>query len=167
MTQQNAKSKVLELLLEINRPGIDNVIDFINSSNYLTTAQCYKHHKCMYGLLMHSLEVLDAMLKNNIFNLSRESIIIVALFHDLGKATLNGKKIGMGNHCSRSIAILKRCRFELTECEYNAIYNHHPGGNIYKMLGVASNSLQLLLHIGDCISTGINKRGKVYNFSYI
>ena len=50
---------------------------------------------------MHSLEVLDTMLKDNILGFPRESLIIVALFHDLGKAVLNGQKIGRGKHPAR------------------------------------------------------------------
>ena len=165
MTPQSAQAKVLELLSEISRPGIDKVIEFLHASNYFTSARCYKHHRCMNGLLMHSLEVLDAMLKNNIFSLSRESIIIVALFHDLGKATLNRRMIGSGDHCSRSVDILEQCGFELTEQESSAIYNHHPGKHLGKLARAASNPLQLLLHAGDCISTGVNKRGSEYKFS--
>lgn len=167
MTPQNAKAKVLELLSEIDRPGIDKVIEFMNTSNYFTSARCYGHHRCMHGLMMHSLEVLDVMLKNNKFCISRESIIILALFHDLGKATISGKKTGSGMHPSRSIAILNKCGFELREDELSAILNHHPGKNILKMAAALGNPHQLLLHIGDCTSTGINKKGSIYNFSCI
>ena len=167
MTPQNAKAKVLELLSEINRPGIDKVVEFLNTSNYFTSARCYRHHRCKHGLMMHSLEVLDVMLKNNKFGISRESIIILALFHDLGKATINGKEIGSGMHPSRSIAILNECRFELREDEQRAILNHHPGKNILKMAAALGNPHQLLLHIGDCTSTGIYKKGSAYCFSCI
>lgn len=165
MTPLSAQAKVLDLLSEISRPGIDKVIEFLHSSNYFTSAKCNKHHRCMNGLLMHSLEVLDIMLKSNILNLSRESIIIVALFHDLGKATINRRKIGSGDHWFRSIAILNRCGFELTEQEYSAILNHHPGKNPVKLVKAVSNPLQCLLHYGDCNSTRINKSGSVYKFS--
>ena len=51
MTAQAAQTKVLDLLSEIHRPGIDAVVDFIKSSNYLTTAQCHGHHRRDYGLM--------------------------------------------------------------------------------------------------------------------
>ena len=89
MTIQAAQTKVLDLLSEINRPGIDSVIEFIKTSNYLTTAQCHGHHRREHGLMMHSLEVLDTMLNGNILGFPRESLIVVALFHDLGKAQRN------------------------------------------------------------------------------
>lgn len=165
MTPQEAKTKVLDLLSEINRPGIDSVIDFIKTSNYLTTAQCHEHHRRDHGLMMHSLEVLDTMLKDNILGFPRESLIIVALFHDLGKAVLNGQKIGRGKHPARSIAILKRYGFELTPQERGAICNHHPGKDPRKLAAALGNPLQILLHAGDCRSTGIDKDGRTYRFT--
>jgi hypothetical protein len=165
MTSQEAKTKVLDLLSEINRPGIDSVIDFIKTSNYLTTAQCHEHHRRDHGLMMHSLEVLDTMLKDNILGFPRESLIIVALFHDLGKAVLNGQKIGRGKHPARSIAILKRYGFELTPQERGAICNHHPGKDPRKLAAALGNPLQILLHTGDCRSTGIDKDGRTYRFT--
>ena len=165
MTSQEAKTKVLDLLSEINRPGIDSVIEFIKTSNYLTTAQCHEHHRRDHGLMMHSLEVLDTMLKDNILGFPRESLIIVALFHDLGKAVLNGQKIGRGKHPARSIAILKRYGFELTPQERGAICNHHPGKDPRKLAAALGNPLQVLLHAGDCRSTGIDKDGRTYRFT--
>lgn len=165
MTIQAAQTKVLDLLSEINRPGIDSVIEFVKTSNYLTTAQCNGHHRREHGLMMHSLEVLDTILKGNIFGFPRESLIVVALFHDLGKATLNGHKIGRGGHPARSIAILKKCGFELTPQESSAIYSHHPGSDPRKLAAALGNPLQALLHIGDCRSTGLDKNGRSYRFS--
>ena len=165
MTAQAAQTKVLDLLSEIHRPGIDAVVDFIKSSNYLTTAQCHGHHRRDYGLMMHSLEVLDTMLKGNILGFPRESLIVVALFHDLGKATLNGQKIGRGMHPARSVAILKKCGFELTPQESSAIYSHHPGSDPRKLAAALGNPLQVLLHAGDCRSTGFDKNGRTYRFT--
>ena len=85
-TPAQAQDKVLSLLSEVNRPGIDKLIGFMKSSSYFTTARCYKHHRCNHGLLMHSLEVLDVMLKYNVLGLPRESLILTALCHDLGTA---------------------------------------------------------------------------------
>ena len=165
MTIQAAQTKVLDLLSEINRPGIDSVIEFIKTSNYLTTAQCHGHHRREHGLMMHSLEVLDTMLKGNILGFPRESLIVVALFHDLGKATLNGHKLGRGMHPARSIAILKKCGFALTPQESSAIYSHHPGSDPLKLASALANPLQVLLHAGDCRSTGLDKNGRNYIFS--
>ena len=125
MDTMTMKDRIISLLSEVDRKGIDNLIQFILESNYTTSARCYSHHKCHQGLMMHSLEVLDCMLKNNLAGIPRESIILVALCHDLGKARLNGRKIG----------------------------------------GALKSPLQVLLQIGDCRSTGLNKRGKTYRFT--
>ena len=167
MNTTTMKERVVSLLSEVNRKGIDNLIQFVKDSNYLTTAQCHSHHKCQHRLMMHSLEVLDCMLNNNLVGIPRESIILVALCHDLGKARLGGRKVGRGQHPSRSICILKECGFELTSDERSAILNHHPRG-FGKWVSTALKSpLQLLLQMGDCRSTGLNKRGKAYRFSSI
>lgn len=159
------KERVVSFLSEVNRKGIDNLIQFVKDSNYLTTAQCYSHHKCQHGLMMHSLEVLDCMLNNNLVGIPRESIILVALCHDLGKARLNRKKIGSGDHPQRSIDILNQCGVELTDDERDAILNHHPKGFGDWFANAFNSPLQMLLQIGDCKSTGTNKSGSTYRFA--
>ena len=159
------KDRIISLLSEVDRKGIDNLIKFIEDSNYLTSAQCYSHHKSQHGLMMHSLEVLDCMLNNNLAGIPRESIILVALCHDLGKARLNGRNVGCGDHPQRSIAILKQCGVELTDDERDAILNHHPKGFADWFATAFNSPLQMLLQIGDCKSTGTNKSGGTYRFA--
>ena len=165
MNTTTMKDRIISLLSEVDRKGIDNLIKFIEDSNYLTSAQCYSHHKCQHGLMMHSLEVLDCMLNNNLAGIPRESIILVALCHDLGKARLRGRKVGAGPHPSRSISILKRCGVELTKDEESAILNHHPKGFGDWFANAFNSPLQMLLQIGDCKSTGTNKSGSTYRFA--
>ena len=165
MNTTTMKERVVSLLSEVNRKGIDNLIQFVKDSNYLTTAQCNSHHKCQHGLMMHSLEVLDCMLNNNLVGIPRESIILVALCHDLGKARLNRKKIGSGDHPQRSIAILNQCGVELTDDERDAILNHHPKGFGDWFANAFNSPLQMLLQIGDCKSTRTNKSGSTYTFA--
>ena len=165
MNTTKMKERVVSLLSEVNRKGIDNLIQFVKDSNYLTTAQCYSHHKCQHGLMMHSLEVFDCMLNNNLVGIPRESIILVALCHDLGKARLNRKKIGSGDRPQRSIAILNQCGEELTDDERDAILNHHPKGFGDWFANAFNSPLQMLLQIGDCKSTGTNKSGSTYRFA--
>ena len=165
MNTTTMKDRIISLLSEVDRKGIDNLIKFIEDSNYLTSAQCYSHHKSQHGLMMHSLEVLDCMLNNNLAGIPRESIILVALCHDLGKARLNGRNVGCGDHPQRSIAILKQCGVELTDDERDAILNHHPKGFADWFATAFNSPLQMLLQIGDCKSTGTNKSGGTYRFA--
>ena len=165
MNTMTMKDRIISLLSEVDRKGIDNLIQFIQDSNYTTSARCYTHHKCHQGLMMHSLEVLDCMLKNNLAGIPRESLILTALCHDLGKARLNGSKVGRGNHPQRSIDILNKCGVVLTDEERNAILNHHPKGFADWFSNAFSSPLQMLLQIGDCKSTGTNKSGRTYRFA--
>ena len=167
MNTTTMKDRIISLISEVDRKGIDNLIQFIQESNYTTSARCNSHHKCHQGLMMHSLEVLDCMLNNNLGGIPRESLILVALCHDLGKARLRGRKVGAGPHPSRSISILKRCGVELTNDEESAILNHHPKGFGKWISSALKSPLQVLLQMGDCRSTGLNKRGKIYRFSAI
>lgn len=167
MNTTEMKDRVISLLSEINRKGIDNLIKFIKDSNYLTTARCYSHHKCQQGLMMHSLEVLDCMLKNNLSGIPRESLILVALCHDLGKARLNGRKVGHDTHPGRSVYILEQCGVPLTDEERNAILYHHPNGFNDWLSRAFSSPLQILLQMGDCRSTSINKSGRKYRFTVL
>ena len=41
MTTLDYQKKIISLLSEVERPGIDNLIKFIQDSDYLTTAQCH------------------------------------------------------------------------------------------------------------------------------
>lgn len=167
MNTTTMKDLVISYLSKVNRNGIDNLIEFIRTSDYLTTAECNKHHKCPRGQMMHSLEVLDFMLKNNRSGLPLDSVILVALCHDLGKARLNGNQVGDGHHPSRSISILKKCGVELTSNECAAIRNHHPKGWYKALVRASKNPLLALLHKGDCMSAFINKAGMVYRYSSI
>jgi hypothetical protein len=148
------KNRILSLLSEVNRSGIDNLIKFINDSDYLTTAQCGTHHQCPEGLMMHSLEVCDSMMGNNLAGIPRESIILVALCHDLGIASLAGEPGGREGHPQRSLDILDRCGVELTDQERDAILNHHPDGIESWMSSAFASPLSILLQIGDGISSG-------------
>lgn len=161
-TPDQAKDKVLSLLSEVQRPGIDRLIEFVKASSYLTDARCNGHHRCKYGLLKHSLEVFDVMVKNNVLGLPRESLILVALGHDLGKARMNGRKVGNGEHWDRSVEILDMCGVELTDNERHAIKHHHS-----KSIRSFINPLKALLNIGDCESTRLYKKGVTYSFTRV
>lgn len=166
MTPDVAKEKIVSLLGEVKRDGIDNLIKFIQDSDYLTDATCYSHHKGRHGLMFHSLEVLDTMLGAAGEGLARESIILVGLCHDLGKARKNRHHVGRGHHPQRSLYILRQCGVQLSDLERDAIGYHHPK-TINAYASAVTNPLQKLLHKGDCNSTGIDKRGSSYVFNHL
>jgi predicted hydrolase (HD superfamily) len=142
--------RVIDLLNKIDRPGTDNLINYLNASSY-GTARCYSHHKERGGLVAHSLEMYELMKRDNP-NLPEESLSICALLHDLGKARLRGWEFE-GRHPSRAIQILERCHYELTEEEAFAIRNHHR-----KSCDVLTHPLRRALTKADMQSTGAWKR---------
>ena len=163
MTPAMAAEKIISLLGEVKREGIDNLINFIRSSDYLNEATCYGHHKGQYGLMFHSLEVLDVMLREADAAMPRESLILIALCHDLGKAKVNGNKVGGGFHPYRSLYILKKNGVRLNEFEREAIGFHHPRG-LKQYAAYATNPYLRLLSKGACRSTHIDKKGGKYSF---
>ena len=91
------------LFEEIKRHGKDNLLHYMNNSGYFTapasSAQS-KHGALEGGLLLHSLNVTEIMLKLGDTlapQISHESCIIVGLTHDLGKTAYYGKDLYVPN----------------------------------------------------------------------
>lgn len=75
----------------VNRPGVDNLIDWLeNKSDFFTAPASTQYHGAVQGgLLEHSLAVHDALLDiMGTFNIDAtpETIVIVSLLHDICKA---------------------------------------------------------------------------------
>lgn len=94
MNQEHIK-RFEDLLLSVDRKGIDKLIDFIRKSDFYTAPASTKYHLCHEGgLLEHSLNVYDCLLAkadNEIWKpimseIDRETLILTALLHDLCKA---------------------------------------------------------------------------------
>lgn len=148
MITNTDRERVLEILRATGRPGIEAVINYIESSNYFTRG-CYSHHKELGGLARHSLEVYDHM-SARAGSIPSDSIAVAALFHDLGKTA---RRDGTG-HGHRSVSVLESLGFELSSAERTAIGNHHD----HNPLDYAKCPLLRLLSAGDCSSTGRWKR---------
>lgn len=75
----------------IKRDGIENLLDWLEKSDFYTAPASTRFHgNYSGGLLSHSLNVYDSLRllikAGNISDISEESVAIVALFHDLCKA---------------------------------------------------------------------------------
>lgn len=136
--------RIIEILNTLDRPGMDKVIQFMRENNYAGSS-CYGHHKHEGGLVDHSLEVYDYMIAHR-RKLPKDSVIVCAFFHDLGKASKGKRKIS--DHAGRSIRILDKCGFHLTDQERNAILTHH------EIEGFLKDPLRKLLSKADMDSTG-------------
>lgn len=120
---QNAKDEILALLQGVNRPGIDNVIRYLQDSTYFT-ARCHSHHQFRGGLAIHSLGVYKEFKKLNT-GMPEDSIRIVSLLHDICKAHHPSyDHIGKGHHGSRSVKLLNALKLKFNIGEYYAIEKH-------------------------------------------
>ena len=85
------KQKFIELIKSTNREGIENLLDFLEKTDfYEAPASTRFHGSYEHGLLEHSLkvyEILDKKVKNACIdiNVPEESIKIIALLHDICK----------------------------------------------------------------------------------
>jgi 23S rRNA maturation-related 3'-5' exoribonuclease YhaM len=160
----------------INREGKENLLAHLENNGYFTAPSSSAYHgACEGGNLEHSLNVTDLMvnLKAEIADeIPYESILIVGLFHDLGKADYYQKPQYVENilksgkrsdskpyehnadrlpipHEVTSLHILSKF-IPLTEEETFAIVFHN---GLYTGLGYAvkgnETKLQQLLHFAD------------------
>lgn len=85
------KNEVKKLLQEVNREGMENLIKFLENSDFFTAPASTRFHGSYAGGLMeHSMKVYE-LLKQKVqncpieINVSEDTIKIVALLHDICK----------------------------------------------------------------------------------
>ena len=85
------KEEFLELLKEVKREGIEELIKFLETSDFFKAPASTRYHGDYEGgLVEHSLKVYE-ILKHKVqncimpINISEESIKIIALLHDICK----------------------------------------------------------------------------------
>ena len=138
--------RVVAILERINRPGMDQVIEYMRKSNY-AVARCNSHHTYKGGLVDHSLEVYNLMMERR-GNIPEESIAICAFLHDLGTTHLAGSNFH-GSHPQRAMVILEKCGLCLNDDEKLAISQHHSMNLTYFI-----HPLRHCLSSSDMSSTG-------------
>ena len=85
------EEKIIELLKSTNREGIDKLITFLQKSDFFKAPASTRFHGSFEGgLVEHSMkvyEILKHKVQNSIMplNISEESIILIALLHDICK----------------------------------------------------------------------------------
>lgn len=173
----NDKEEIIQLLKMTNRPGIDDLIDWMDKNGFFSAPCSSKYHLAKPGgLAEHSLNVYEIAVKlAEILFIKTEkvltfefidSVVLCALLHDLGKAGQFGKPAYIESedptrgaftsnkdllyipHEVRSIAIASRF-IELTEEEQFAILYHN---GLYGELQSVKNHetpLYMILHFAD------------------
>ena len=83
------KEKVKELLNKVNRPGMAELMDFLEKSDYYEAPASTKYHGAYKGgLIEHSYnvyEILKGKIEYHKMNVSEDTLILVTLLHDLCK----------------------------------------------------------------------------------
>lgn len=91
------KERFIELLRSTKREGIDNLISWLETTDFYKAPASTKYHSnCEGGLLQHSLnvydelnkEVMNLMEKSENIKFNPDTVIIVALLHDLCKTNI-------------------------------------------------------------------------------
>lgn len=172
------KERFLELCSQIKRDNLFELLDWLETSDfYIAPASTVHHGACEGGLLQHSLNVYDELVKLAALyykpgELPLESLLITALFHDLCKVNMyvqekrykkndagqweqydaytKKEKLCYGGHGSKSVFILQNF-IKLTAEEAVAI-NCHMGswdGNNSVGDAYSKSTLAWLLHVAD------------------
>lgn len=127
------KDRILGLLSSVEREGIEDLVDYLCSSDYFTAPASTRHHLAREGgLAEHSLNVFDMYYHlckfyiedndvNAVDKVSKGSIIIESLLHDFCKIGMY--KVNQEEPSSKQIGYLK------------SLLNRSPGGIKIEILG--------------------------------
>lgn len=177
------KERFISLCSSIKRDGIDELMNWLEKSDFYTAPASSRYHGAYQGgLLQHSLNVYDE-LKRLLsaypeVKCSEESAVICSLFHDLCKvnfyatekrnrknqlgqwesydAYIIDEKFKFGGHGSKSVFLVQHF-IKLTPEEATSINCHMSCWDGNKDVGSAyeQNSLAWLVHVADEAATYI------------
>ena len=177
----DSKERFIDIASIIKRPGIDDLMSYLERSDFYKAPASTRYHESYAGgLVEHSLKVYDHLKKLVEcygLNVSEETIAIVALFHDLCKVDcydvslrnvldketnswhkepyyVFNEKRKFGGHGSKSVFIVQ-FYIRLTFEEATAINCHMgPNGTDYACMDAyRDNPLAFLLHAADMAAT--------------
>lgn len=151
MNTEKNKQMFETLLQQINRPGMEELIEFIRQSDFYSAPASSRFHlSAKGGLLQHSLNVFNAMygmLRNNgdgfysylcnnveIAKISKESVIIVSLLHDICK---------VNTYCTEK-RNRKNSNGEWEQYDFYTVDEKFPYGHGEKSVLIISNYINLL-----------------------
>ena len=133
------KQKYIELLKQTNRDGIENLLEFLEKTDFYTAPASTRFHGDYEGgLLEHSMkvyEILKYKAKNNIMNMewSEDTLIVTGLLHDLCK--INFYKVDYRN--------AKNAKGEWEKVPYYTIDDTIPYGHGEKSVMMLTEYLKL------------------------
>lgn len=189
----NSMWDIYKTLLEsTKRKGINNLIKWLDNSDFKVAPASTRYHNCFEGgLLAHSLNVYNEAIRQKdlikLFNIPMESIIIASLLHDICKvnyycqelrnAKVNGQWVQEPfykvedlfpvGHAEKSIIIAMNY-IELTDVEVAMIRNHMGfSKDEPNQVSALFNKYPeaLILHNADMIATYVlESEGMLENF---
>lgn len=155
------KEEFIKLLRSTNREGIEDVIQFLEKSDfYKAPASTRFHGNYEGGLLEHSMkvyEILKHKAKNSVIdlNVSDDTLIIIALLHDICK--VNFYKVDYRN--------AKNERGEWEKVPYYTVEDTIPYGHGEKSVMMITEYMKLTVEEKYCIRwhMGFTEPKEVYN----
>ena len=155
------KEEFISLLRSTNREGIEEVIQFLEKSDfYKAPASTRFHGSFEGGLLEHSMkvyEILKHKVKNSLLdlNVSDDTLIIIALLHDICK--VNFYKVDYRN--------AKNERGEWEKVPYYAVDDTIPYGHGEKSVMMITEYMKLTVEEKYCIRwhMGFTEPKEAYN----
>lgn len=183
----NNKERFISLCHTIQRPGVDKLLDWLETSDFYRCPASSRFHGAVSGgLLKHSLNVYDELKRLLVaypeISVPEESVVIVSLFHDLCKVNMYVKErrnrkndagqwesydaytiredFCYGGHGSKSVFIVQRF-IDLTPSEAVAINCHMSSweDGAARAVGAAfeQNPFAWLVHVADESATYIRE----------
>lgn len=183
---EDIEQTIIDLLKSTERPGIDRVIEFLETSDYFTAPASTKYHSCYEGgLAIHSFHVYRLLKHKNKahkLEIPEDVMIICGLLHDICK--VNFYKKGVRNvkengawvqkevweiedkeplgHGEKSVMILQRW-ISLDQFEMYAIRWHMGLPEEYEARQAYNRAVELMpeivmLHTADVEATHIVER---------
>lgn len=170
------KENIERLLMSTRKKGIENVVEWLNKSQFYDVPASVKfHNNYAHGLMKHSFEVYEEAIRlrkeaidynpETVDTLPIDSVIICSLLHDVCKADVyyiddknrvkSRKTCYLKGHGQRSIWILRDIGLQMTELEEWAIWWHmgqyEVSRPLYQKEYEKSLSVPLcsLIHIAD------------------
>lgn len=131
------KEEILKLLKSTNREGMENLIDFLNKSDFFKAPASTRYHAPYEGgLAEHSYKVYEIYKKkieDSDFDMPIDSIIISALLHDICKS--NYYKVDYRN--------AKNAKGEWEKVPYYTVDDTIPYGHGEKSVMMISEYIKL------------------------
>ena len=155
------KEQFLELLKQVKREGINELIEFIEKTDFFTAPASTRFHgNYEGGLVEHSMkvyEILKHKVKNSVLdlNVSDDTLIIIALLHDICK--VNFYKVDYRN--------AKNERGEWEKVPYYTVDDTIPYGHGEKSVMMITEYMKLTVEEKYCIRwhMGFTEPKEAYN----